>query len=308
MNIVQYNQYGKQQIKIRRTDMKKKLLYGWHGEFGWEIMTTVPEVKALSKQYDVTLVGYEDTAGLYTDLDITFVPHGFDFRICGRGPGVDPELWKPFVDSIPHDLIRVHGLPPLSKMKFTPERTEIRQDISPAKKVKICIHARKFVGGKTGRNMHSHTYDTVEKMRDAGYDLVFIGNTKHSGYEEGMGTDARGASMEDTIRHIKESVLVFGPASGPMVLAQWCRTPIFTWSCGDLRLDHNRNSESKKWNPLETEHFHPWSEIDGQRDKWTKTYRGGCGGVKQDQIESGLSWTIDSLVEKHPGLDLPTFQ
>jgi len=286
----------------------KKLLYGWHGEFGWEVMTVVPEINALRKMYDITLVGYADTVGMYSNMISNFVPHNFDFRICGKGPKVDMSLWNPIIKQTAHDAVRIHGTPAgtCTRINFTPVPCEIREDIVADKRAKICVHSRKFPYRKTGRNWLDHNFETVMKLKEAGYEIVFIGHPEYSAYKEGYGIDARGDDMESTIRHIKESIFTFGPASGPSVLSQWCRTPVFTWSCGDLRLSTDDNRETRKWNPLKTDHFHPWSEIDRQRDRWEKTYKAPVTAVDQKQIESGLAWTIAHLNDRMD-IDLPKF-
>jgi hypothetical protein len=238
----------------------EKLLYGWFGEFGWEIMTAIPEVNALRGKYDVTVLSYPSVDGMYADMtDVKFISHGLELRASGMGKDYQQCNFKNAdLNKYKYDKLRIHYHPdsirPESRMPKV-----IRPDIPRnVNKNLILVHAREFPKTKTGRNWMDSYNELIDHLIDRGFEIGFIGLPMHSTYAEGRGADWRSDDINVAIRKLKEATLVIGPSSGTMVLAEWCLTPIYSWGCGDMRLFHDRK-HGNLWNPFKTPHYHPWS-------------------------------------------------
>jgi hypothetical protein len=269
---------------------KQKLLYGWCGEFGWEVMTVVPEVNFLQHSYDVTIFGYKGTEKMYSDMDVKYVSHDLVLRGAGYGKNFGSTQWQNLdLSRFSYDVLRIHYHPDSQKIKVDKVPKFIREDICPEKRRKICVHARKFESVKTGRNWHHNFDKSIYLLRDLGFEIVFVGLPGCSSFIEGVGTDARSEDMESTVRHIKESVMTFGPSSGPMVLSLWCGTPVFTWSCGDTRMFHTERG-SLEWNPFKVKHYHPWSS--NETDDNLRLYKTAAYKPTEQEISTGISFAL----------------
>jgi len=84
---------------------------------------------------------------------------------------------------------------------------------------------------------------------------------------------------------------MFGQASGPFVLSVYCRTPVFTWGCSDLRLFHDKGKKGR-WNPFHTQHFHPWSM--NETEETLKKYRDQSSNFKVREIIRGINWMLNN--------------
>ena len=269
---------------------KPKLLYAWCGEFGWEVMTVVPEINTLQHGYDVTLYGYKGTEGMYSDMKIKYVPHQLTLRGAGYGCTQGSTQWQMLdIGQFQYDFLRIHYHPDSSKMSVIKKPKIIRTDICPSKKKKVTVHARRFQVSKTGRNWHTKFNETLEYLKGLGFEIVFIGIPNCSFFIEGFGEDARSEDMGTTVKHIKESSFVLGPSSGPMVLSLWCGTPVFTWSCGDTRMFHTSRG-SKDWNPFLVKHYHPWSA--NETEAAIKLYRSSSYKPTTEEMRTGLDFML----------------
>ena len=237
----------------------KKLLYGWFGEFGWEIMTAIPEVNELQKHFDVTVLSYPSVEGMYSDMNVKFISHGLEMRASGLGKDFKNCNFKNAdLEKYSYDQLKIHYHPQsIRGMGKRPK--EIRTDIPrTVNKKLILVHAREFPRTKTGRNWRDQYNALLDYLIDRGFEIGFIGLPMHSAYVKGKGADWRSDDINVAITKIKQAALVLGPSSGTMVLSLWCKTPIFSWSCGDQRLFHDRK-QGKAWNPFKICHYHPWS-------------------------------------------------
>jgi len=272
---------------------KQKLLYGWCGEFGWEIITVIPEINVLQNDYDITLYGFHGTEGMYSDMNVTFVPHNLDQRGSGYGRNYGKTQWEQLdLSQFQYDVLRLHYHPDTKKIKVKKIPKIIREDINPQRKRKVTVHARMFSNSKTGRNWHENYNGALKYLIDNGFEIVFIGHPQCSEFLPQFGKDCRGLDMSETIMHIKESTLTLGPSSGPMVLSLWCATPVFTWSCGDTRMFHTDRG-SDLWNPFKIKHFHPWSTNETKAN--IKLYRSAAYKPLLKEMMPGLEFAISQL-------------
>lgn len=233
---------------------------GYVGEFGWEIATFYPKVVALSRQkVPIELHTFPTAFGLYRDLPrVTCVDH----RLChrrnyGGADGVFPDL----------DLSRYEQvlLPRDSRNTVQVEGVlrEPRADVQPDSRFAGCVavHARRTDKHPLRAKQHRDWRTQYEQIfYDSHLPLVCIGEPDAAATLEDA-VDLRHEPFETQLGALKAARLCVGPASGPMVLALWCRTPVYMW--GDNKARTLPGSKlARVWNPFGTPSFHPWSKRD----------------------------------------------
>lgn len=264
--------------------------FGWCGELGWEITTAIPFINGLFKaQHEITVHTFGGSIGLYSDMCEEMESGlGDNQRVCGRG--------KDGYFPIPKNMMGDNWYIPCDrrtnchvKVKSIPK--EIREDIQPGRQNQVAVHARHFHRGKSGRNFKEYQLCAVEEFKRLGYDIVFIGHPQFSLYYKDYGIDKRSDYIVDTITELKKSILLFGPDSGPTHLAHWCKTPAFSWGCGDLR--NWVVPGGNRWNPFEILHFHPWSGNETEENLYK--YRKQSYKPTNDELLSGVRYMIKEL-------------
>lgn len=237
-----------------------KIYLGWAGEFGWEISLFYPLVRYLSQRYEVTIATFEDTIPLYKDLNVNCISNKLSER---RFVGVDGELSIPkeFQNEtriVFKDNEHLDSRSDMIHMMLSPGI--IRQDLDMQREDLILVHARSL-NNHPQRNWTSEDTKKLERAISA-QKVCFIGSTTGSMCPDRY-EDLRGISMEGLVKQIKKAKCVLGPDSGPIHLAKFCGTPVFTWGCPDDR--HDPNSDlGKLWSPLPTlcRHQKSWEADD----------------------------------------------
>lgn len=121
----------------------------------------------------------------------------------------------------------------------------------------IGFHARACVHKQPERNWLDGLNEAVEKLREAGHTVYAIGNPGQSICPLGA-IDMRGKRMEAVTKLLSGLQCVIGPSSGPLHLANMCRTRVFWWSGNAKDVDRygqhwnhfaSKNKQlSKNWN------------------------------------------------------------
>jgi len=238
-----------------------KVIAGFTGEFGWEIATFYPRIVWYSQHgHDVDLYTFKSSVMLYRDLPgVNILDNGIPRRVSGHGnpDGLTHVKLEPnaHVD-IPRDVRNTRLLAPGRAIKV------LREDCPPVAVGKhVMVHARKFERGKSSRNWIPAYEAALDVFESNGYDIYFFGDPDYSIHVQGRGVDLRGEEESKVFGILKSSYCCFGPSSGALVMAQWCRVPLFTWAdCAD-RTARERNTWTKVWNPFEVASYHPWSGV-----------------------------------------------
>jgi hypothetical protein len=237
------------------------LVYGYNGEFGWEIASQYPEVAHACKTHDVSVCTFPESAGLYADLPINISTHTQTKRRNMQGNFSAKDL----PESTSGKFVAVGGrkYPDGSPkgMDFRVPRQDIQEETDQGL---IVVHARRITekgftkvsANKRGRNWKDVYNPVGDKLLKEGYRVVCIGAKGHAVCP--FGENAVGASFEATVRLIKAARFVLGPSSGTTVLSLWCGTPVFTWGCLDNRYIKDRPHRGGFWNPHKVTHYHPW--------------------------------------------------
>lgn len=121
----------------------------------------------------------------------------------------------------------------------------------------IGFHARACVHKQPERNWLEGLNEVVEGLREAGHPVYAIGSPGQSICPLGA-VDMRGKRMEAVTELLSGLRCVIGPSSGPLHLANMCRTRVFWWSgnkkdvgryAGHWNYFSVKNQQlSKKWN------------------------------------------------------------
>lgn len=268
---------------------KRRLIAGpWVGEFGWELFAWQGYIRALSRNFDETIViSRTNSQALYEDFCDNFIP--FDPQ--------DNQADSYFMENldIKNALIQV-----LRENKVALDRYTT---IFPPRRIGMPPYTHYTEKIQLGRYTVLPEYIRFGKEKETEYDYIFhirnrdlrkednwsidnwtkllslldsdkvacIGTHKESGHIEGT-KDLRGTSLSDTFDILRNAKCILGPSSGPIHLSSLCGCPHVVW--GDQSKSLNRHYTS--WNPLSTkvlflgEHlYHPTPEhVFEEFSKW----------------------------------------
>jgi len=237
--------------------MSKILLAGpWVGEFGWELFCWQGFVRALSTQFDKTIViGRPTNELLYKDFCdefIPFNPESFNtdaWRCHGAKSATD------IITKIKHTTYvggqfdigfryaKPHGLLALGKSqaqlyhKYESDTSEESYD--------VIFHCR---NKKTGadRNWGKDQWEKLLSELPDDYKVACIGNNE-AFYIDGT-VDKRNIDLDELVSIMNNSKIIVGPSSGPMHLASLSGLKHLVWS-----EEFNRARYETVWNPFQTE-------------------------------------------------------
>ena len=245
--------------------MKTLIAGPWVGEFGWELFAWTGYVRALSRNYDRTIImarpssehlyqdfsdqfiGFEPTGGL-TDA---FFMHGHNTLesakklIMQNNIKLDKNttLFLPKrIGFPPHTHFDQHIV--LGSQVIKPEYKSLG-DKEEAQGYDYIFHMR----DRDLRKEDNWSVENwVELRRMLGKDKTFacIGTKQESACLKGS-EDLRGIDMQSLVNILKNSKYAFGPSSGPMHLASLCELPHIVWS-----IPENKTRYEENWNPLGT--------------------------------------------------------
>jgi hypothetical protein len=211
----------------------------WLGEFGWEIMTWVPYLRKLSREYDRMIIcTYPETEVLYS---------GFHCEL-----GFDPIVGVPFRSDDWEDISGVEIFIPEGAehiMPFKRYRIDgeyVRYGTPGVKDVEVLFHARGIRKGAS----KNWSIEKWEQLAQTFSEAISVGSMEDNHID---GTnDGRGIGLDRLINAIASAKVVIGGSSGVMHLAVMCGTPIVTWGICNNFGDTLENRYKQAWNPFGT--------------------------------------------------------
>lgn len=214
----------------------------WHGEFGWEIMSWVPQLRLQAAGCEkVTVTSFEGMGPLYEDFATEFKCHGQS----GRGLKY-PKKYRSA------GLYHKYG---------RPEECEFFWD--------ILFHAR-GISRKSSIN-YTRWGELLALIKKLPATKACVGSKDD--LRIGTMPDMRGLELQQLMNLISRARLVVGVSSGLMHLAAACGADIVVW--GDRRTYFGETLEQRykvTWNPfnvrvgwLEDDHFQPDPERIAER-------------------------------------------
>lgn len=246
------------------SNSRKTLLAGpYVGEFGWELFGWQGYIRALSREYDETIIisrpgnryFYQDFCSEYH----TYLPSGnkTNYTKCKDDKLPDNYYDKfTFTGLIPSQTMFARWHPSKGmrgfNRKFIPEGLEseyIRYGTPDHEYgYDILVHARSTCKLGSGfRNWPEYRWmELVGGLMDD-FRVASIGRSSSAIHVEGS-DDMRDLDAEELCDLIAGSTLVAGPSSGPMHLASLCGTPHLVWSD-----KINRRRYLEHWNPFNTQ-------------------------------------------------------
>ena len=110
----------------------------------------------------------------------------------------------------------------------------------------IAMHVRHHAGKQEERNWpRENAEDVVATLSQSGYEVSAVGHPDHSICPLGP-SDQRTDDVRVTCGVFAKSILVMGPSSGPLHLANYCDTPALWWSKNVKDVDRY----GSHWNPF----------------------------------------------------------
>ena len=250
--------------------LEKVLLAGpWIGEFGWELFCWHAYVRALSRNFDKTIiVSSKHSEFLYKDFCDKFI--SFDPEDGGQkdsyykiGFNETKQMWSSFFKQAGYNqgeqrltvfTPRRIGDPPRTHFseafEFGPHKVKPEYLMLGNKKEKykntIVIHARSRNLRPEDNWSEKKWKKLVDKIDKTCYTIICIGLKNEALHIEGT-TDMRECNQEELLNLLNSSICVLGPSSGAMHLASLCGCPQIVWST-----QYNHTRYTKNWNPFDT--------------------------------------------------------
>ncbi len=242
---------------LRRGGPKKPTLFvgPWVGEFGWELLNWQAFVRALSREYDSTVVCCRrGNEALYADFATDFVPHQIRGTAeCNQARQIEnPREVQRVLDLVPRDAdhLKPLGHQPLTRQQFIPfgeRQADLETD--------VLFHPRGRNFG-TDRNWNESKWEAlISSLSRQGLRVGCIGLSRATVDVDGDIIDHRDVPLDQTMNLIASTRLVIGPSSGPMHLASLCKTPHLVWTDKRkwARGMTSRMKYERYWNPFQTE-------------------------------------------------------
>lgn len=222
-------------------EIEKKVAFcgPWIGEFGWEIMTWVPYLHKLSRDYDKMYIStFEDVEALYTGFhcELEFVPHSYPNR-------VDDWLEYPPEAELYLELCTDH-IKPIKEYRVDGEY--VRYGSPVFKDVTILFHARGVE--PQFKNWPREKWEVLA--------AEFPGAKSIGSYGDQCVTERvyNDAGLKQLVDVIASASVVVGQSSGVMHLALMCGTPVVVWG-DDKLMNFGESLEARykeTWNPFHT--------------------------------------------------------
>jgi len=235
----------------------------WVGEFGWELFAWNAYVRALSRQFDKTVViSRTNSQDLYNDFADEFVSYNPNVGLPDAFFMHNLDTIKAFKEAVTTNKIpltsdttvflpRRIGLPPhthytqhvlLGSHVIQPEYICFGEEAKTQYDYVFHIRDREL------RKEDNWSLDNWRSFKELLGNKKFacIGTPSESACIEGV-TDLRGYDLKNVLTVLRNAECAFGPSSGPMHLASLCATPHVVWS-----KDANKVRYEENWNPLST--------------------------------------------------------
>jgi hypothetical protein len=254
------NERKKNQLAAAKRPKENTVLVAgpWQGEFGWELFRWQAHIRAMSRDYERTVVvGRPGHKYLYADFVHTYIEvDSSTVDCCG------PQTF----DKSPVDfrnLLSKYGVTSWTHwqrprgLRNKPEYLKYGVH-KPACEYDIVMHARavyttpafdksRYRETKETRNWPKEKWvELAAKLKEEGLSMCCIG-TKDAAYLVPGAADKRGCSMERLANILHSSKLCIGPSSGPIHYASLCGCPHMVWTAAK-----NVQKYRKTWNPFST--------------------------------------------------------
>lgn len=221
--------------------IEKKVAFAgpWIGEFAWEILTWVPYLRKLSREYDKMYIStFEGVEALYAGFrcELEFVPHSYPNR-------VDDWLNYPLGEYPLYEKLCTDRIKPIKEYRIDGEY--VRYGSPVVKDVGVLFHAR---GIEKGANKNWPRVKW-EKLLEHFPKAVSIGAVGDLAVTEKAIPDYGLAHLIDVIA---SAAVVIGGSSGVMHLAIMCGTPVVTWGDCNNFGESLKERYMKTWNPFGT--------------------------------------------------------
>tara|TARA_R100000805_G_C3626273_1_gene137378 strand:+ start:7166 stop:7999 length:834 start_codon:yes stop_codon:yes gene_type:complete len=245
---------------------KKTLIAGpWVGEFGWELFAWHAYIRALSKNFDKTVIIARNASfQLYNDFCDEFYGFNPNTGLADAFFMHNLDINRALKKVIQENKLSLKGcaLAPPRRIGFPPN-THFTEEI-PFGNLKIkpeyitfgSLKEKKYdyvfhIRDRELRKEDNWSLNKWEKLafhlkREKDVKIACIGTKKESGWIEGT-EDLRDIDLSETFDVLRNAKCSFGPSSGPMHLASLCGCPHVVWSKPENRTRYQTN-----WNPLST--------------------------------------------------------
>jgi len=244
---------------------EKTLLAGpWLGEFGWECFAWQGYVRALSRNFDKTIViSRPNSKGLYEDFADEFYGHippneladsffmyNVDTKECLKKTIKQNQISTSKNTTL--FLPRRLGLPPhthytesVSVGKYTIIPEYIRFGIKKESPYDYIFHIR----SRGLRKEDNWSLENWKKFKSLLGDkkIACVGTKEEAGWVEGT-DDLRSIELGELLVLLRNTKYIFGPSSGVMHLSSLCKIPHVVWSLPQNKIRYEQN-----WNPLNTQ-------------------------------------------------------
>lgn len=212
----------------------------WVGEFGWEIMTWVPYLRKLSRDYEKMYIStFPGMEALYTGFhcEVEFIPHGITERT---------DDWMNVATNYPEGLSDVTDYFTMIK-QYKVDGEYVRYGSPVIPDVGVLFHARGIEKG----SFKNWGCDKWEQLAKEFPGVISIGSGADlcvSGTRSFTNMDL--AALMDVIA---SAAIVIGQSSGLMHLASMCGTPQLVWADNKTYFNERLETRYKEtWNPFHT--------------------------------------------------------
>lgn len=218
----------------------------WIGEFGWEIMTWVPYLRKLSREYDKMYIStFESVEALYMGFhcDVEFLPHRNQTRTDTWEDG-QMQAITTCTDNQGATIQITDHIRPVKEYRI--EGEYVRYGSPVVKNVAVLFHARGIEKGAY-KNWPQEKWEVLAKAFPgarsigSGSDLIVKGTMQ-----------SPAGDLATLMNIIASASVVIGGSSGVMHLALMCGTPVVTWGDCNNFGDTLENRYKVTWNPFNT--------------------------------------------------------
>lgn len=215
----------------------------WIGEFGWEIMTWIPYLRKLSRNYDKMYIStFEGVEALYRGFHckIEFRPHESEQSRTDDWVGADlgKKNAREIEEPVPIEHIR-------AIKDYRVDGEYVRYGSPVVKDVSVLFHARGIEKGAS-KNWPREKWEKLAKEFPGARCVGSVGDLSVCEYVY------NDYGLEILIDVIASASIVIGGSSGVMHLALMCGTRVCTWGeCSNFG-DTLENRYKETWNPFGT--------------------------------------------------------
>tara|TARA_E500000318_G_scaffold101784_1_gene105558 strand:+ start:214 stop:1044 length:831 start_codon:yes stop_codon:yes gene_type:complete len=244
---------------------KNTLIAGpWVGEFGWELFAWHAYIRALSRNFEKTIIiSRSSSEKLYSDFCSEFYSFDSDAGLSDAFFMHNLDITKALKNVVKTNNISLKEcvLAPPRRIGFPPH-THFNEFATFGS---FNIKPEYITFGSVGKSQYDYVFHIRDRelrkednwsienwrklasfLKEDNKTIACIGTKKESGWIEDT-DDLRDIDLEKTFNILRNAKCTFGPSSGPMHLSSLCNCPHVVWSRPENRVRYQTN-----WNPLAT--------------------------------------------------------